>query len=509
MKDKKSPLLEVFENLSGWVKGIIALLTALVSFVFIFRDNIELMVILIVITTSIFAMIAAWYILTAKTAPLIEGGKGVYTYPKLRMIAKLILILIPISNFMFFSSSYGKDALLITVYGKPTETQAVYVAPPTSINTSIDEQSSSLTQTPKASPLESINIEFKSIVCGSRLILPENLFSVEEAFAGAQKYYTATASGFTFDTFDVFYLGTPPVLIKITNQQPTDGSWVQIDNKIKVEVESVATLKHVDVGTFSWGKGVSGGYIGFGCGGGGGNSFIFPEIELDNQTKTFVSENQDYDYFSIEPGEFFQFEPHITCAAPGVYKYHLIMNMSYADEERQYKSSPYYAFCPESYTEWWFHDVVNDGDIYNVHTINNAGTFSPTASWDYLLTEPGWVITKPWKPCPTAPDSLMFPDPNSKRPIINPEEKNMVNVRSEPSISAEITEQLPPGYMNLKTIEGPVCADNYVWWKVEIHVFSNETTPVTSGWIAEGDETEKWLIVKREIPNHILISPQP
>ena len=61
----------------------------------------------------------------------------------------------------------------------------------------------------------------------------------------------------------------------------------------------------------------------------------------------------------------------------------------------------------------------------------------------------------------------------------------------------------------MKLVDGPICADGFVWWKVDLHVFTNDGQPMTSGWIAEGDATERWLIVQREIPDTFHITPQP
>lgn len=60
-------------------------------------------------------------------------------------------------------------------------------------------------------------------------------------------------------------------------------------------------------------------------------------------------------------------------------------------------------------------------------------------------------------------------------------------VRSGPGKTAELIGQLYPGTVS-KVVEGPVCADGLVYWKVE-----NSTIPGGSGWTAEGDGREYWL----------------
>jgi hypothetical protein len=60
-------------------------------------------------------------------------------------------------------------------------------------------------------------------------------------------------------------------------------------------------------------------------------------------------------------------------------------------------------------------------------------------------------------------------------------------VRSGPSTADEITALLHPGSV-LKLLEGPVCADGLIFWKVE-----NSLIPTGVGWTAEGDRKEYWL----------------
>jgi Tol biopolymer transport system component len=60
-------------------------------------------------------------------------------------------------------------------------------------------------------------------------------------------------------------------------------------------------------------------------------------------------------------------------------------------------------------------------------------------------------------------------------------------VRSEPLIAENVIAMLGPGMIS-KVVEGPVCVDEYVFWKVE-----NSTIPGGSGWTAEGNGTGYWL----------------
>lgn len=73
-------------------------------------------------------------------------------------------------------------------------------------------------------------------------------------------------------------------------------------------------------------------------------------------------------------------------------------------------------------------------------------------------------------------------------------------VRSEPSKSDNVIAQIYPGTI-VKVIEGPVCVDSLVFWKVE-----NADIPGNTGWTAEGDGNEYWLEPYAYIPEFVRLS---
>jgi hypothetical protein len=60
-------------------------------------------------------------------------------------------------------------------------------------------------------------------------------------------------------------------------------------------------------------------------------------------------------------------------------------------------------------------------------------------------------------------------------------------VRTGPDTSTEVISQIYPETV-VKLLEGPVCADGLVFWRVE-----NAMIPGSSGWTAEGDGSGYWL----------------
>jgi hypothetical protein len=62
-----------------------------------------------------------------------------------------------------------------------------------------------------------------------------------------------------------------------------------------------------------------------------------------------------------------------------------------------------------------------------------------------------------------------------------------IRIRSEPVLSDDnILTMLYAGTV-AKVVEGPVCVEELVFWKIE-----NEDIPGGSGWTAEGDGTDYW-----------------
>lgn len=87
-----------------------------------------------------------------------------------------------------------------------------------------------------------------------------------------------------------------------------------------------------------------------------------------------------------------------------------------------------------------------------------------------------------WKPCPDAATSRLkvgdiayvTKDP----PLPN-------RIRKEPSRQADILGVINPGG-SMDIIDGPACADGWVWWKVKNADYE--------GWTSEGDQETYWLI---------------
>ncbi len=70
---------------------------------------------------------------------------------------------------------------------------------------------------------------------------------------------------------------------------------------------------------------------------------------------------------------------------------------------------------------------------------------------------------------------------------VNPDPPLPNNLRKDAGVDQDFIGEIPPGKA-MKILDGPKCADGWVWWKVR----ALETEVV--GWTPEGDKQDYWLI---------------
>ena len=85
--------------------------------------------------------------------------------------------------------------------------------------------------------------------------------------------------------------------------------------------------------------------------------------------------------------------------------------------------------------------------------------------------------------CPGAPDPQLK---SGSRAIASDQTATPSRVRSAPGTSASILGLIQPGQV-VDILDGPQCAQGYVWWKVRLPEGS------LTGWTAEGNNTSYWL----------------
>ncbi len=108
------------------------------------------------------------------------------------------------------------------------------------------------------------------------------------------------------------------------------------------------------------------------------------------------------------------------------------------------------------------------------------------------------ISTGPKPPATPTPLPRERPGPTCKpakptrlqvggRAVVKDEPPLPNRVRSEPSLGSKIIGEIAPGD-GMVLLEGPVCAGNWLWWKVQADGSG------LVGWTAEGDDQDYWLV---------------
>lgn len=122
--------------------------------------------------------------------------------------------------------------------------------------------------------------------------------------------------------------------------------------------------------------------------------------------------------------------------------------------------------------------------VYRIDTAQNrvvgetvTGSNMPT------LTLPPTQTLSVYEACSGAPATRLHVGDRA-RVAMYPYENQ--RIRKEPNSSSTILTLFSPG-TTMKILEGPVCANGWVWWKVQSY------TSGDIGWTAEGDSNSYWL----------------
>ncbi len=112
-------------------------------------------------------------------------------------------------------------------------------------------------------------------------------------------------------------------------------------------------------------------------------------------------------------------------------------------------------------------------------TLPPTRTITPVPSRTRIPT-----VTNTVAVCSDAPDTLLkvgdWAHVSVEQPFSN-------RIRSEPGTGSESIGRVQPGEI-VKILDGPACADGYVWWFVR-------SLGGLEGWTAEGDTTNNWIVL--------------
>jgi hypothetical protein len=153
--------------------------------------------------------------------------------------------------------------------------------------------------------------------------------------------------------------------IKLEFRNTIQGTdWIKLSNSVNISVtsdgnlEDKLNLRHVE-----------------GCGG-GDYRFFSPDISLETSYPVYSvkAQNDEFDFFTLQPGEFESFDFNFYCKSPGIYTVSIELPYSLLDVSYNYTYTvPTKIICPKSYSLWnsytakmleYGGDFIWDGEKY-------------------------------------------------------------------------------------------------------------------------------------------------
>ena len=106
----------------------------------------------------------------------------------------------------------------------------------------------------------------------------------------------------------------------------------------------------------------------------------------------------------------------------------------------------------------------------------------PQTEWGNFIGNQITYRLESWQPCPSSYASLLRAGMRAK--VIEGQKAN--RLRAQPNSNGNIIGSIPAG-QPFDVLDGPRCANNWVWWYVR-------APDGKTGWTAEGDQSQRWLI---------------
>jgi hypothetical protein len=158
----------------------------------------------------------------------------------------------------------------------------------------------------------------------------------------AQQASEAKARG---DTDEWPIVGNDDLVLDLTvTSLVKDSGWTQTGNSVKVVVAGNPELPdHTDALLLAWG-----------CGGGGRKrSFSDINLSTDYETYSQQSTSAEFDFFTLQPGEFEVFSLLFHCQAPGIYRLSFELPYTFSEKTGVVSYRPDRpVICPKAYTNW-------------------------------------------------------------------------------------------------------------------------------------------------------------
>ena len=224
-------------------------------------------------------------------------------------------------------------------------TDSTVTAPTLTSGDPTDTESPSAAASDSASSREEV-VRVEELLPGHpcyRKVLPDTISPVENPDEAAAQVQRARDDG---SILTWAYTPAPDtvlvVIYSLTNTQKTSGEWIIVENTARVTVDYDVSLDTVNV-------------FDGGCGGGGMDT-PFTAVVLSSKassSSSLTTRSEEFDYFSLEPGETERFEVPLVCEEPGSYSVILSFEYSFMGRTEIAKSlGKTRVVCPENLVDW-------------------------------------------------------------------------------------------------------------------------------------------------------------
>lgn len=214
----------------------------------------------------------------------------------------------------------------------------------------------------------------------------------------------------------------------------------------------------------------------------------FPQIEINTAGRVASKEIGQEQYIHLGPWNREIFEVELASQEPGIYE--VEVGVEYLDGDKVvqvWSSEPLYLYTPESFHRWsagvvtyWGLCSFEEGE----YTCEELEYEEPVLVTEVTLQEDG----NGEEPDPASEDPLNCrPAPPSRLSIgmdatVSYRLSLRLRIREAPGLSSSVITAMNRG-TEMTIVDGPVCRDGYLWWKIE-------KDNAISGWSAEG---EPWM----------------
>ncbi len=133
MNTKK--LLEIIKESKAFIAGLLGTFTALVGLVILYRNNVELFLLILIAMFLAGVIICCVYLIKAQTQSNVIGTIKRHKFPRARQWAIIYLLLFPILIIGSFFMKPVQNFTSIAIYGTPTLTPTLTTVPPPTLTT--------------------------------------------------------------------------------------------------------------------------------------------------------------------------------------------------------------------------------------------------------------------------------------------------------------------------------------------------------------------------------------